>query len=275
MKKNFKFLISSHIPLSLITLLIFCSCSPEDVDISDKASAYKQRTAIAGGATNVTGTWAVNTLAIEANEKYEPMLAGEITESSILKIIDTGFIASFNFKPGGAIEKELLNDYDGNVFKFDITESTPVIGPGKFRYKIPFQYNEVYYRSYIKLQNGTVLLGPVKYHRMPSVQTYPALDGGIPGLFEGAISQTGSVPSVETGFVYSVKAYKTSTKFNPNPVYYPDPKCEFLLVKKSSSLSLGLFKRQFLTPYVEVWFRTYIKQADQTVVYGNTIHYVK
>ena len=262
--------------LCVSVLLMASSCSQEELLVpkENNSTADARLNLLPSNAGNTK--WNINTIGIAANNNYEPEFIGEITQYGSSEIVEAGFVTSHNVLPNGAIIQDPL--YENNPFNtiYPAFPSNSIIGPGKFKLKIPFKYNEVYYKSYIKLKNGKIQYGDVKYQKAWKIG--PAglsNDENKNYIFHGSVDQVGSVKAVEIGFVDSFRTTPNGAIIN-NPVYANTlfngihPARAY-----NNNIAYGYFKLFIPFAFTEIYIRSYLKLEDGTVVYGDIFHFKK
>ncbi|GGB92516.1 hypothetical protein [Dyadobacter sediminis] len=262
--------------LSVSMLLMVSSCSQEELLVpkEENSTTDARLNLLPSNAGNMK--WNIITNGIEANNNYEPEFTGEIAQYSGTPIVEAGFVTSHNVLPNGAIT--VVPVYASTPFNsiYKVLSNNSNIGPGKFKLKIPFKYNEVYYRSYIKLKNGSIQYGDVKYQKAWKIG--PAgysTDQNKNYFFQGSVDQEGSVKAVEIGFVESFRNTPNGAIIN-NPVYannlfngtYPARAYK-------DNIAYGYYKLIIPFLFTEIYIRGYVKLEDGTVVYGEISHFKK
>lgn len=257
-------------------LLMASSCSQEELLVpkEDNSTANARLNLLPSNAGNMK--WNISTIGIAGNSNYEPEFIGEITQHGSSEIVEAGFVTSHNVLPNAAIIPEPI--YENNPFNtiYPALTGNSIIGPGKFKLKIPFKYNEVYYRSYIKLKSGKIQYGDVKYQKAWKIgPSGYSVDENKNYIFHGSVVQVGSVKAVEIGFVESFRNTPNGAIID-NPVYannlfngtYPAR-------AYNNNINYGNYKLFIPFAFTEIYIRGYVKLEDGTVVYGEVFHFKK
>jgi len=262
--------------LCVSVVLMASSCSKEELPVpkEDNSTSDARLNLLPSNAGNIK--WNVSTIGIAGNANYEPELIGEITQYGSSEIVEAGFITSHNVLPNTAILKDPLYEFTPFSSIYPAFPANSIIGPGKFKLKIPFEYNEIYYRSYIKLKNGKIQYGDVKYQKAWKIgPSGYSVDENKNYIFQGSVVQAGSVKAVEIGFVESYRVTPNGAIIN-NPVYANNLfNGTFPARAYNNNINYGYYKLLIPFVFTEIYMRGYVKLEDGSVVYGEIFHFKK
>ncbi|KAA6436767.1 hypothetical protein FEM33_21785 [Dyadobacter flavalbus] len=263
--------------LSVSLLLMVSSCSQEELLVpkeENSTTTDARLNLLPSNAGNMK--WNISTIGIGANNNHEPEFIGEITQYGSSQIAEAGFITSHNVLPNTAILKDPIYEFTPFSSVYPVLSGNSTIGAGKFKLKIPFEYNEVYYRSYIKLKNGSIQYGAVKYQKAWKIGAAGlSTDQNKNYIFHGSVNQEGSVKAVEIGFVDSFRATPNGAIIN-NPVYANTPFNGIHPARAyKNNIAYGYYELFIPFAFTEIYIRGYVKLEDGTVVYGEVFHYKK
>jgi hypothetical protein len=266
-------------PISLAVVLLMNSCSKEELEVPlpNTVETTSSESRLASGVMPAQN-WTIKTNGISADLYSNVNFVGVIGKSGSKKIVEAGFVISYPMSEGGPIDPNPTYDFTlfCSIKKVLLSSNTP-IGAQTFKYAPPMNFCEAYYRSYIKLENGSVIQGDVRHYKKPIVNTFRNLELGVGSRFEGTITRTGDAKIVEAGFLYSTLPGENE------PYYYSchensSWKLGYYAVLKGTDIKIGSFKydfNDFSKPYTKLYFRSYLKLADGTVTYGNIETYTK
>jgi len=209
-------------------------------------------------------------------------LIGSIDKvSNIKQKAEFGFIVSSRSDDSQPINKVPLLTADPLVRKYKVYSSDggSLMKTGTFETYRPFKCKEVYYRTYMKFENNAVIYGEVLHATCNKWQPEMAWNvvNGVKAfdVLKGYVTDIGSSPAVEHGFVISYKQEAIGS-IHKEPTLTNDTK---LVVKTNYAPGEYLKQDEFSYllnfPYVEIYYRPYVKTQDGFVRYGDTKHDVR